>query len=109
MKVNTIDASRTDSTAVGGTSKSRKADEAKYKEGGRADAGNAETAPVKSQISSRAKDMAKAKDVALRAPDVREDRVAELKSRIQKKQYHVSPEDIADKLLKEHLETLGVD
>ena len=64
---------------------------------------------VKSDISSRgkelAKDMAKAKEVANSAPDVREEKVAELKRRIAAGKYNVSPEAIADKMVDEHLRT----
>lgn len=90
--------------------KTRKTEEAKAKkadgpETATATASEAATPHAKMEISGRAKEMANAKAAALSAPDVREDRVAELKKKIQNKEYNVSPEAIADKLLKEHLET----
>lgn len=62
-----------------------------------------DSSSVKSDISARGKDMAKAKDVASAAPDVREDKIAELKKRIAEGKYNVAPEKIADKLVDEHL------
>jgi flagellar biosynthesis anti-sigma factor FlgM len=47
--------------------------------------------------------MATAKNIASAAPDVREARIEELRKRIAAKQYDVKPEDIADKMLSEHL------
>ena len=50
-------------------------------------------------ISSRARDMSKAKQLATDAPDVREAKIADLKERIQNKTYTVSANEIADKLV----------
>jgi negative regulator of flagellin synthesis FlgM len=55
------------------------------------------------EISSRAKDMARAKEVASGAPDIREEKIAELKKRIANKEYNVKPEAIADRMVDEHL------
>ncbi len=60
---------------------------------------------VKAEISSRGKEMARAKEVANSAPDIREEKVAELKRRIAAGKYNVSPEAIADKMVDEHLKT----
>jgi len=59
------------------------------------------------EISSKAKDMAKAKQIAAETPDVREAKIAELKNRIQNKTYNVSSEAIADKLVDDHLRLAG--
>ncbi|MGE0615859.1 MAG: flagellar biosynthesis anti-sigma factor FlgM [Bacteriovoracia bacterium] len=64
------------------------------------DSGSAQT-----EISSRAKEMALAKEVASNAADVREDKIAELKRRIANKEYNVKPEAIADRMVDEHLKT----
>jgi negative regulator of flagellin synthesis FlgM len=73
---------------------------------------DASTAPLKSdsantEISSKAKDMAKAKQVASDAPDVREAKIAALKEQIQNKKYNVSAEAIADKLVDDHIRLAG--
>ena len=60
---------------------------------------------VSAEISSKARDMAQAKAVASGAPDIREAKIEELRKRIAAKQYNVKPEDIADKMVEEHLRT----
>jgi negative regulator of flagellin synthesis FlgM len=59
------------------------------------------------EISSRAKDMAKAKQVAMDAPDVREAKIAALREQIQNKKYNVSADAIADKLVDDHIRLAG--
>lgn len=56
------------------------------------------------EISSRAKDMATARQAAGEAPEIREGRIAELRKKIQEKSYEVKPEAIAEKMIKEHAE-----
>ena len=65
------------------------------------------TDSVNAEISSKAKEMAKAKQLAHDAPDVREAKIAELKEKIQNKKYDVSPAAIADKLVDDHLRMTG--
>ena len=55
------------------------------------------------EISDKAKDLAKAYAVASAAPDVREDRIAELKKRIASGDYKIDSDSIADKMLGEHV------
>lgn len=56
-------------------------------------------------LSGRAKEMqearAKALDIARKTPDVREDKVSELKRKIESGDYKVSSENIADGILRE--------
>ena len=66
-----------------------------------------ENPDVSTDISARAKEMAQAKSVATAAPDLREAKIAELKKRIAAKQYNVKPEDVAEKMVREHLQTRG--
>jgi negative regulator of flagellin synthesis FlgM len=54
------------------------------------------------EISGRAKEFAKAHSVAAATPDVREDRIAELKRRIASGEYKVDSEKVAEKMLGEH-------
>ncbi len=51
--------------------------------------------------------MARAKQVAQDAPDVRESKIAEIKAKIQNKQYNVSAEAIADKLVDDHMSSIA--
>lgn len=61
----------------------------------------------KTEISSRAKDMAKAKQIAADSPDVRESKIAALKEQIKNKTYQVSADAIADKLVDDHIRLTG--
>ena len=62
---------------------------------------------VNTDISSKAKDMAQAKQIATDTPDVRDSKIAELKNRIQNKTYNVSADAIADRLVDDHLRMAG--
>jgi negative regulator of flagellin synthesis FlgM len=76
-------------------------------ETGRTDnAGGADAAST--QISGRAKEFAAAKQVAAEAPDVREAKIQELRERIARKEYNVKPEDVADRMIKEHMQSNGI-
>jgi negative regulator of flagellin synthesis FlgM len=54
------------------------------------------------EISDKAKDLAKAYAVASATPDVREDRIAELKKRISSGDYKIDSDKVADKMISEH-------
>lgn len=58
--------------------------------------------PAKAEISDKAKDFAKAHAVATATPDVREDRIAELKKRIAAGDYKVDTDKVAEKMMGEH-------
>ena len=62
---------------------------------------------VNADISTKARDMAKAKQIATESPDVREARIAELREKIQNKSYNVSADAIADRLVDDHLRMAG--
>ncbi len=55
------------------------------------------------EISAKAREFAKAKEVASSAPDVREQRIADIKARIASGKYEVNSQAIADKLVDEHV------
>jgi negative regulator of flagellin synthesis FlgM len=57
---------------------------------------------AKAEISDKAKDLAKAHAVATAAPDVREDRIAEIKRRLNAGEYKIDSDAIADKMISEH-------
>ena len=81
------------------------------KESGRAKASPAvdTSGSASAEISGRAREMAQAKEAATSAPDLREEKIAELKRRIAAKQYNVKPEDVAEKMMSEHLRTRDID
>lgn len=55
----------------------------------------------KVSVSERAQDIRKAKEIAMAAPEIREDRVAELQKMIDGGKYKVASKDIADKMVDE--------
>lgn len=59
----------------------------------------------KVSISGRAKDAAYAKEVATKASDVNDEKVARLKEQIRNGTYKVDADKIADRLVDEHLMT----
>jgi len=59
-------------------------------------------------ISSRAKDAARAKQAADAAPDVREEKIAELKRMVAAGKYKVDAEAVADRMVDEHLKTADI-
>jgi len=63
---------------------------------------------AKAEISSKSKEFAQARASAASAPDVREDRVAELKQRIAEGSYKIDGESIADRLVDDHLRMSGI-
>lgn len=58
---------------------------------------------AKAEISSKAKEYSQAKSIASKTPDVREDRVAELKKKISEGTYRIDEDAIADRMIDEHL------
>lgn len=78
-----------------------------YESAGTAPSDTLKNASVKTDVSDRAKDMARAKQLASDAPDVREDKIREIKEKIQNKQYSVKASDIADRLVDDHIRLAG--
>jgi negative regulator of flagellin synthesis FlgM len=68
-------------------------------------ASTSSTAAANTEISSKGKEFAKAKAAAAKAPDVREDRVADLKSQIASGKYKVDSDAIADRMFDEHIQS----
>ena len=99
---NQVSSAQTPSTAA--ASKAKKTEKASSA------AGAAAAAPAPSDestatISTRARDMAKAKAIAADTPDVRDDKVAELRKRISEGKYNVSPHDVANRMVDDHLKS----
>ena len=58
---------------------------------------------VNAEISSAGKEFALAKAVASDAPDVRDEKIAELKRRIAAGKYNIDAEAVADRMVDDHL------
>ncbi len=66
-------------------------------------AANIDSGAVNAEISGKAREFSKAKAVASSAPDVREEKVAELKRKISEGKYQVNAEALADRMVDEHM------
>jgi negative regulator of flagellin synthesis FlgM len=68
----------------------------------RAESTSSESA-IKPDISARAREFSKAKEIATGAPDVREEKIAELKRRIAEGKYSVDGDKVADRMVNDHM------
>src|SRR5688500_2783765 len=60
------------------------------------------------EISSKGREFAQAKSVAAGAPDIREDKVADLKRRISEGNYKVDTHAVADRMVDDHLKMSAI-
>ena len=106
MRVDQTRTSQAGASQAGEASEAKKSGRAQLIEKGKkaqAEKSEASRSDAKAEISAKAKDFAKAKAVAADAPDVREDRVAELKKRISEGKYQVDAQAVADRMVDDHL------
>jgi len=105
MRVSQSGNNQATSTEVNGPKKSGRATAAQQaddtKETKKPSAGAVESS--KAEISGRGREMANAKAAASDAPDVREERIAELKRRVSAGKYSVDADKIADRMVDDHL------
>jgi negative regulator of flagellin synthesis FlgM len=60
---------------------------------------------AQASISAKAKDFVQARSIASDAPDIREEKIAELKRRIASGGYKVDADEIADRMVDEHIKS----
>jgi len=110
MRVNATNSNiaKTDVSESQRTGKAGAIDTAKKKGGPAKPIPVGDPTAAKADISPRGREMAYAKEVAQAAPDVREEKIAELKRRIAAGQYNVDPDAVADRLVNEHIRTAGI-
>ena len=63
----------------------------------------AASSDAKTEISAKGREFATARATAAAAPDVREDKIAELKKRIAEGKYEVDANKVADKMVRDHM------
>jgi negative regulator of flagellin synthesis FlgM len=63
---------------------------------------------ARTEISSKGKEFATARAVATQTPDVRDDRIAELKKKISEGNYKVNADAVADRMIDDHLKMSGM-
>jgi negative regulator of flagellin synthesis FlgM len=111
MRVNQPGTKPTQGTEVSGSKQSgRSTATQNTKNTERTSASNTESTSVagaRTEISQKGKELAMAKSLAASAPDVREDRVADLKRRIAEGSYKIDADAIADRMVDEHLKMSG--
>lgn len=105
MKVNPSGSNPVQGSEVSGAKKTDKAEKSQKAKSTNASAeAAASSGAVKADISARGKEFARAKEVAGAAPDVREEKIAELKRRIAAGKYGVDADAVADKLVDDHIQ-----
>jgi negative regulator of flagellin synthesis FlgM len=90
---------RQNDPAVTGQSAARRAERAPHESQPKADPQGVRSSSDTVEISSQARELARARQAVDAAPDVRADKVAQIKQRIEDGTYSVSPELLAQKLL----------
>jgi len=93
-------------TARTGAATGAKKIEKTEKPGSAAAASSADS--ISADISAKGKEFAKAKEVAQNAPDIREEKIAELRRRISAGSYRPDADAIADRMVAEHLDMAGI-
>ena len=107
MRINPTNSPAIQSGDTAGAKKTEKLKNAAYEARAEGPSVSQKTESASTEISAKAKDMSKAKQLAADAPDVREAKIAELRDKIQNKKYNVGADEIADKLVDDHLRMAG--
>ena len=107
MRINQTNSSPVQANDAGSAKKSENVKAKAYEKSSENQAVSTKTESASAEISSRAKDMAQARQVASDTPDVRESKIAALREQIQNKKYNVSASDISDRLVDDHMRLAG--
>ena len=112
MKVNPNVSNQISGADTAGIKKTERPDSGRAAKGadkpGEKTANVAARGDVNAEISARAKDMSKAQSIAAEAPDVRQEKIDELKARIHAGKYNVDSTDIADRMVDDHMTMAGL-
>lgn len=111
MRVSQNGNSSVQNTEVAGakqSSRSTGVQQSKKSEKSAAGASVADSGGANAEISARGREFAKAKAVADSAPDVREEKIAELKRRIAAGKYNVDADAVAGRMVDEHIKMSGI-
>ena len=99
MDIERISQRQTDPAAVAGQAAARRAERAGNESQVKADPNTVRASSDTVEISDRSRELARARQSVDAAPDVRADKVAEIRKRIEDGTYSVSPELLARKML----------
>lgn len=110
-----VENSRSNSTQASEAGKAKQAKGAegaheakKNEKAANSEASHAAHAGVKTEISAKGKEFASVKAAATDAPDVREDKIADLKRRIAEGSYKIDTNSVADRMVDDHLKMSGI-
>jgi negative regulator of flagellin synthesis FlgM len=107
MRVNPSNSPAVHNAETSSAKKSEKLKQTAYESKAEGASVSKKTESANAEISSKAREMATAKQIANDSPDVREAKIAELREKIQNKKYNVSASDIADRMVDDHLSMKG--
>lgn len=108
MKVNSANTQAIQNKDVSGAANAKRSEMASAADAAsKVSAKAVDASSVRPEISAKAKEFSKAQELASKAPDVREEKIAELKKRIASGNYQVNAQAIADKMVEEHV-TSGI-
>ena len=107
MRINPTNPSLVQANDTSGSKKAEKIKQSSYEVKAGGPSVSSKTESASAEISSKAKDMAQAKQIASDAPDVREEKIAALREQIQNKKYNVSASDVSDRLVDDHIRLAG--
>jgi negative regulator of flagellin synthesis FlgM len=99
MNIDRLNQGQTDPASVGEQAAARRAERGSNDAAPQLDPGRPRPAGDTLEISDRSRELARARQAVEDAPDVRADKVAEIKQRLEDGTYSVSPELLARKLL----------
>lgn len=103
MRVTQTGSNQVQGTEVAQTRSATKSQQAKATDKSGTSSGASSTEGARAEISAKGRELARAKDVAMSAPDTRDDKIAELKRRIAAGSYQVDAKAVADRMVDEHL------
>lgn len=105
MRVNQTGSNQVQDASTHRSGKAGDAKSAKRSDGASVAESDGASSSVKADISSRGKEISHASALAQAAPDVREEKIAELKKRIAEGNYKVDTNAVADHMVNDHLAT----
>lgn len=103
MKVSNNNSNAINSSQLGKATSAQSAEEAKKSKGSSTVGAEELSGAAKVEVSGRARDVQKAKDIAMGGPSVDEAKVARLQKLIDEGKYKIDAQSIADKLVDEHM------
>lgn len=106
MRVNQLSNNTVQSGEAAATRETGKANQAKSAAKKQPSGTSIDAESANANISAKGKEFARAKAIATDTPDVREEKIAELKKRIAAGRYKVDSDAVADRMVDDHMKTV---